>query len=258
MKKRSDDGSEAGRGTSTPGRSDPSLETPVDVPSRLLGPWNLVWATFFFFLWILPIIHVNLTTAGVRFEDLTFGLVKRDSDLSLFLNNQYRISCLFHQRVPLWRNLYFEVRLRGEEEWREFPERQFAPMHCFGYRTRVRRMFVETNQVLAKASHRKRGNTCRYCRPMKARREELARFVKERFDAQHRGEAPVAAVRIVRVSYPVGRTGHPLSEGMARPTGHWSRPPLAETPPEARSVVFTSDLSGRATGGGKTLKKRDG
>jgi len=93
---------------------------------------------------------------------------------------------------------------------------------------------------------------------MKARREALSRFVKKRFDVQHPGEAPVAAVRIVRVSYPVGRAGHQLSEEMARPAGHWPRPPLAETPPEARSVVFTIDLSGRATGDGTKLKKRGG
>ena len=221
-------------------------EPVADVPPRIVSLFDFLKAGLWFLFWLLPISYVNTTSSKVPFHELTkfkflgedVALIEKYGPFTQYLNNQYRVSCLFTNSVKVWKNFYAQVQLEGQEAWLSFSEEEFAPMHCFGYRTRMKRMYNETSQLLRQKSHQRAKNKCAYCRQLTLRRDEMATFVARRYEEVNPGRGPVARVRFVEVVYSVG------SEEIAKPKGHWRVPPLDEVPANRRRVRSTHEVAG--------------
>lgn len=156
----------------------------------------------FFVIWILPIGYVGLHRKGVPHA-------------GNYLNNMYRLSCLFTRRVPAWKNYYAELRLQGSQEWIGLPMTEFSEMKPFGYTTRL-------HFVLSASRRDKNGEEIR---------RHLVAFIKRRYEGKNPDAQPVVEVRLLRVRYITG------SDEMAKPTGRWTIPPLEQFPHSRRTVI---------------------
>lgn len=211
-----------------------------EIPPRILSPFDFLKAGAFVLFWLVPIMYVNLTNGRVDFEKITSfaasPLTNKDS-IPRYLNNQYRIACLFTNSVVQWKNLYVQVQLQGGEEWIAFHESEYAPMHCFGYRTRIKRLYNESKLLLDQPGHRKAKNRCPGCKDLTLRREHMATFIGRRYEEVHPESAPVRRVRFVEATYSVGQ------KEIAKPAGHWRVPPLDEVPVKQRRVRSTHEVA---------------
>lgn len=191
----------------------------IGIPARIAGPADFVFAYLFFCLWLLPIVYVGMTGRQIPLEAFTrMGFPSRASrESASYLNNMYRIACLFPDRVSNWSNFYYLVRLEGEERWTSVPEEDYGRLKPFGYRTRLKRM-------LDLARDNENGPRLR---------QDMAAFIKQRYERLHPGEPRVEAVRFVRVFYKVG------SPELASPIGRWVNPPFEIIPESQQQIVST-------------------
>ncbi|MGE0269264.1 MAG: hypothetical protein AB7S78_12505 [Candidatus Omnitrophota bacterium] len=186
---------------------------------KLAGPADYIFAYAFFCLWLLPIAYVGLSGRQIPLEAFTrAGFSKAASrNAANYLNNMYRIACLFPDRVKAWGNYYYLVRLQGQESWSSVPEEDYGRLKPFGYRTRLKRMLD-----LARENEN--------ALPL---RQAMAGFIKQRYEQLHPLESPVEEVRFVRVTYKVG------TPELAKPSGHWTVPPLETVPEDQQEIIST-------------------
>lgn len=189
------------------------------LPERLCSSRDGWFAYLFMVLWVLPILIVGLTNKTFPDRMLTgIGVPYNLSREALnFANSMYRVSCLFPKRVGSWGNYYYLVRLEGAKEWLSVPEEELSRLKPFGYRTRLKRMLDD-------ARNDKTG---------KLRRQAMAEFIRDRYETRHPGSPRVAAVRFMRAVYLTG------SDTIAKPAGHWQRPPYQTIPAEQLRLVST-------------------
>ena len=207
-----------------------------DIPPKILSTFDFLKAGVFVLFWILPIMYVNLTNSRVDFKKITGFLnspLENKSNFSLYMNNQYRVACLFTNSVAQWKNLYAQIQLQGADDWIAFDEAEYAPMHCFGYRTRIKRLYNESKLLLDQPGHRKAKNRCGSCKQMTRRREDMAAFIARRYEEVFPESPPVRRVRFVEAIYKVGQ------KEIAKPAGHWRVLPLDDVPEEQRRVRST-------------------
>jgi hypothetical protein len=91
---------------------------------------DAVWATIFLLGWLVPLAWVGVTNLSVPF-------------LPRYLDYQYRIGALFPKYTPVWEQLYLQVRLEGEADWIDLPERQYFPALPFGYISRLNFLLIK-------------------------------------------------------------------------------------------------------------------
>ena len=145
------------------------------------------------------------------------GLFKGNVPLTgQYLNNLYRVSCLFTHRTPSWSNYYVEFVTDDHKKWEGVRLDDFSEMKLFGHATRLQRVLIDSLRDPVGGS--------------KIRRR-LGLFIRRELEAQSPDRPPIKELRFIRVQYYVGEPG------MASPEGHWRVPDYSETSVEARSIV---------------------
>ncbi|MBZ0165160.1 MAG: hypothetical protein K8I00_00035 [Candidatus Omnitrophica bacterium] len=189
------------------------------LPQRLCSSRDGWFAYLFMVFWLVPILIVGLINKPFPYRMFTgIGVPYRISrEVLNFANNMYRISCLFPKRVGSWGNYYYLVLLEGEKEWVSVPEEELSRLKPFGYRTRLKRMLDDA----------------RSDQTGKLRRQAMAEFIRDRYETLHPDTPRVAAVRFMRAVYLTG------SDTIAKPAGHWQRPPFHTIPTEQLRLVST-------------------
>lgn len=154
--------------------------------------------------WLAPIAWVGLTREPVPFT-------------GRWLNNNYRVSCLFPEAVAGWTSYYLQARLEDSLEWRPLRETDYTQMEPFGHRTRLDRM-------LGQSVDEPHGML---------QRQRIAEFVKTRYERLHPSGPRVDAVRFVYVRFPVG-------DSLLLAPGPWRKPSLDSLPDRYRPRVFST------------------
>lgn len=200
----------------------PQPNTP-DLPKRICTGRDGWLAYLFMVLWLAPIVIVAVTNKGFPYKILTgIGVPYSVSrEVLNFANNMYRVSCLFPDRLSRWGNYYYLVRRAGEREWISVPEEDLARLKPFGYRSRLKRMLDGIGNDDA----------------AKARRQAMAEFIKQRYEARYPNEPRVVAVRLVRAVYLTG------SDEIAKPEGRWQRPPFVEVEKDRLELISTHNFT---------------
>ena len=139
-----------------------------------------------------------------------------------YLNEVYRVSCLFTRRVGGWSDYYYEVRLAGESQWRQVPESDYSWFEPFSRRTRFHRMLGYTGAA----------------RHGFLQRQQMAEFIRDRYALLHPDDPPVEAVRFWHAMYP---TGHEL----AREQGAWRYKPWEEVDSGRLRIFSTHTFDGQ-------------
>ncbi len=193
-------------------------------PLRQLSRTNAVLAALFFCLWLFPVFYVGFFKKSFPY----YGVVRRFGiqpdaafEASKYMNNLYRIACLFIYRENDWSNYYFQVQLKGGEHWIEVDESILSIMNSTGYDTRLPRIL---RFVAAPDSGL-------------ALQKSLAEFVQDRYGKVNPEAPEVVSVRAVRVRYDSG------SEELAMPEGHWTKPPLETITDREHQIVFSHSLN---------------
>lgn len=173
----------------------------------LAKPRDITLATAFFFVWLVPITYTGLTKSVVPHANI-------------YMNHMYRVACLFTTRVRSWTHYYIQVKLEDQEDWTSVPTSDYAKLEPFGHRTRFDPMFGY--------SYKSSAGTLR--------RLKMAEFIKKRYEALYPEDADIASVRFMRVTI---RSGDPR---IAKPKGHWVKPPLESFPEKEHIFVFSHDF----------------
>jgi hypothetical protein len=136
--------------------------------------------------------------------------------MPLPVRDLHNVACLFTHRVSYWYQHYIGVRHVGSEEWHDVPMEELSRHNPFGFRSRID-WYLEGDPRT----------------PLeKARYSHLAEWVKNRYQRLHPEQGKVAAVRIYRAHFYVG------TEALARPQGHWVKPPPETVDPKHVRVVY--------------------
>jgi len=191
---------DAGQEPSAPLPPDPAAQRPLVM---MAGRRNFILAAIYVTLWLFPVANAGFTCEAIR------GLPR-------YLNDIWRVSCLFTDRVPSWGTYYFQVRLSGQETWIDVPTSDLSTMKPFGHRSRL-------DFMLSEATSRTNGDVIRF---------EMAEFVKKRYELLHPSEPDVAAVRFLQARWAVGE---PM---LAQPKQHWIVPPLDQVEEWRRRVGY--------------------
>ena len=195
-----------------------------DPPQALSSSRDRTFAALFVALWLVPILYVGLFQKSVPFEKM-LGTIRAPeyftTEISNFLNNNYRIACLFPDRVKSWSNYYFQVSLdHTGENWISLEEDAYSRMKPFGFRTRLKRMIGWTiNSDNGPALQR-----------------SMAEYVKARYEELNPKKPEVRSVRVIRIVYKSGE------EEIAKPAGHWAIPPLDSIKHKKHWVTFTEEF----------------
>ena len=156
----------------------------------------------FCIVWLLPILYNGLFNRGIPHA-------------GKWLNNLYRVACLFPRRTPTWSNYYVELSIDGEEKPVAAHLSEFSEMNPFGYTPRLHRMIVKSRDTATEAELM----------------GEMAAYIKQEFANRNPFRPAVTEVRFIRVAYQSG------SPELAHPDGRWEIPPLEETPAKSRYVL---------------------
>ncbi|MCA9400884.1 MAG: hypothetical protein KC713_04610 [Candidatus Omnitrophica bacterium] len=196
-----------------------TLPDDIRVPRR-----HYFFAWLFFTFWLVPILLVGLMNRGIPFYKLTrIGVPQHlAKQTSNYMNNLYRVACLFPNRMEAWGEYYFQIQLNHSGVWIEVPETHFAQMKPFGFRTRFKRMFSGIN-------HEPNKNV---------RLDALSDYIKRRYEEQFPRHGTVTGVRILSAVLP---TGQPE---MCRPQGHWEKPELEMLSIKQVHVLHSKSYSG--------------
>lgn len=162
--------------------------------------WHRFLSLLFAILWLVPLAWVGFTSRPVP-------------PLGRYLNNQYRVSCLFTRRVPSWSNYYFQVQTGTREQWQTMDIEEVSELRLLGYAYRIHRI-VSSARGAAEAPVLR----------------NLADFIARRFASLHPEAEPVTRVRILRATYP---TGDPE---LVQSGDRWRIPPIESVPEERLSV----------------------
>lgn len=195
-----------------------NVKTPSGGQPPLARPFDVFWAVLFLAFWLLPIFYVGFFKRSFPLQKLeVLGLPSHAAEqVHKFANNNYRIACLFTDRVEGWGHYYFQARLVGQRQWINLDDSDYALLKPFGYRTRLHRMLSQTSITPA-------GDP---------RRQSIAEFVKQRFETLYPEEGKIEAVRVLRAGF---KSGDPA---IALPAGHWAKPPLFIIPSHHYKLMF--------------------
>jgi len=181
-----------------------------ELPARIATPRGYILSILFVIMWLVPMSYVDLVKTRVNLSLLShIGISSQYTQkVETYINNLYRVACLFPQSVTFWRNYYYQVKLEGENEWITLDLKKYTGLSPFGYRPRIK--------VLTNFSFRSSGNW--QANAGRRRRQDMAKFFKRKFEDMNPELVPVAAMRFIGVDYPVGGP-------IAKPEGHWKVPP---------------------------------
>jgi len=171
--------------------------------------WDYVCSIFFVGIWLLPILYVGLSHGAVK-------------GAGLYLNNQYRVACLFTRSVRHWGDFYYLIHLKGDENWIVAPADMFSKMEPFGHRTRLHRLLTES----MKQSHGM------------LQRQRMASYIRRRYMQMAPGSKRINAVTFVK-SYRF--TGDEL----AQEKGHWLKRNYSQVPRNHKKVISVHFFDGR-------------
>jgi|GEM_PF-2272824 len=177
-------------------------------PKRLIRPFGLTAFGFFLFLWFMPVSFVG-------------GVKKSVPGYPPFIQNLYRISCLFTHSSSNWKTAHYQVRFEGSDKWVEGFEPGFFDQSIFGYRTRF-------NRILGQSINRG-------CKGQ-ARQRKMAEYISERWAEMYPGDPKVVGVRYLRVP-------HRVAESHCMANERWRKLPLATYPQDNWRIEATHDLT---------------
>jgi len=170
-------------------------------PKSFLSLTNIALAIIFLLLWIAPIIFIGLTLKPILF-------------LPPYFSYQSNISCLFESEALGWSNTYFQIQLKGQQQWLNVPEEDYTQLEPFGYRTRLGFILsINYNSDF---------------KDLESRRDQLAVFIKRRYEEINPTDI-VGAVRFLRIEYPLG-------DNIPFPNNHWLRPSLETIPSDQYKI----------------------
>jgi hypothetical protein len=142
-------------------------------------------------LWLLPILWTGITNRNVPLT-------------TTWMQQQYRVACLFVDSVKAWSTYFVQVQHQGSTAWIELDLRGVFDMTVFGFRSRLHAILEET-----------------YLQPRgELRLDAIAEFIRRRYEQQHLLGPRLAALRFVNVSWTVRE--------LARETGAFSKGTLAD------------------------------
>jgi hypothetical protein len=170
-----------------------------------IRPRDILGCLFFIFAWLFPLSYASLSLQKLPF-------------FPSFLRYVHSIGNLFTHSVPIWPMIYIQIQSHGNSQWQTIPEGEYFQLQPFGHRTRLFEiLFAESDRIDPE------GN--------KARREELADWIADRYRERNPGQPPPAAVRFVIGLYRISLD--------TPPQGFWRQAPL-ETLPENQKVIFST------------------
>lgn len=172
----------------------PSEESPI-------GRKDLAMGIFFLVFLLVPLLFVNLTHKKLKFLP---------PSLSFF----YSTSRLFTNANYIWPMPYIQVRMEGDDRWMTLPQEDYFKMETFGYRTRLfEALYLALNDA----------------QKSNAVREEMALWIRRRYQMLHPGQPVPVALRFV--------AGLQRARPDAVPRGHWEKPPFAKFAKEDTYVI---------------------
>lgn len=151
---------------------------------------------FLIIIWFIPISYVGVFNKRINF-------------LGNYLNNQYRISCLFPKRPNSFFNLYYQIQFIGSNEWISLDEKDFDFLDNFAHKSRIKPMYQSSFNEDKIGSPRG-----------KRRRDEIAIFLKKEYEKLYPESKEIYAIRFVTVSFFVG------DKEIAHPQKGWEIKPL--------------------------------
>jgi hypothetical protein len=160
--------------------------------SRLASWYDGLASTALVVLWLLPIFWT--------------GATHRNAPLAgRWLQQQYRVACLFLESVEAWGTYFVQVQHEGSNAWVELDLRGIFDMTVFGFRSRLHAILDET-----------------YLQPKgELRMEALAEFIRRRYDEQHPLGPGLAALRFVNVARTVRELGREAGAYSAGTLADW-------------------------------------
>lgn len=147
-------------------------------PRRLASWYDWLASTGLVVVWLVPVFLV-----GVRNQNVPFA--------NNWMQQQYRVACLFLESIPTWDTYFVQVQPVGSNAWVELDRRGIFDMTVFGPRSRLHAILDETYQE-------PKGGL---------RMEAIAEFFRTRYDEQYPQGPKLAALRFVSVARPVSELG---------------------------------------------------
>ncbi|OGX27319.1 MAG: hypothetical protein A3D10_05140 [Omnitrophica WOR_2 bacterium RIFCSPHIGHO2_02_FULL_48_11] len=156
---------------------------------------------------------------------LYIGLTKKE--ISFFprpLCYLQRVAFLFTNGIQQWPVYYFQALPENSEDWITLREEEYFQLQPFGYRTRIYQMFLPF-------VHYAMGYESQWQKTSLERNEELAAWLKQRYEAIHPQSLRLKAIQFVVVYYDI-------NENFSL-EGHWRPPPLEFFAPEKIKILST-------------------
>ena len=172
----------------------------IDASGQLKSPtpgptlYDKVMLLAFCVLWLVPILLVG----GFK--------VNTSKYLGSYLGNLHRVACLFTRSVKYWRTYHVEVQTTDQPNWQELPETGYFDMHVFGYRSRLHRILGQ--------SYKRYGGDKRI--------NELAEFIRHRYDELNDSQSRITAIRFVRCVYGI--------QQLSKEKGSFKKPLVNDVP----------------------------
>lgn len=159
--------------------------------SRLVSWYDGLASTALVVVWLLPVLWTGATHRDVPLA-------------SRWMQQQYRVACLFLESLEAWGSYFVQVQHEGSSAWVELNLRGIFDMTVFGFRSRLHAILDET-----------------YEQPKgELRMAAIAEFIRRRYDEIHPLGPKLAALRFVYVTRTVPELG--------RETGAYSAGTLAD------------------------------
>lgn len=169
--------------------------------------------SFFLIFWIVPLLYVNLSKQEIAFFPRTLTYFQR-------------VGLLFTDGIERWPNYYIQALPENSQDWITLPENDYFRLQPFGYRTRLNQMLLPFVQYAYGYQH---WHTTRM-----ERNEEVAVWIKNRYEKLYPYQPRLKAVRIVLAWYDMNEST-PVY-------GHWRQPPLESFPKDKVSVLSTHNF----------------
>jgi hypothetical protein len=147
--------------------------------SRRLATWyDWLGSTALVVVWLLPVLWTGGTGRNAPFA-------------SAWMQQQYRVACLFLESLRTWHTYHVQVQYEGLDAWIELDMRGIFDMTVFGFRSRLHAILDETYQE-SKGS---------------LRMDAIAEFIRTRYQERHPLEPKLAGLRFVYVERTIKELG---------------------------------------------------
>ncbi|MFO0556075.1 MAG: hypothetical protein U0271_47300 [Polyangiaceae bacterium] len=159
--------------------------------------------------WLLPIAWVGGTNRDVPL-------------VGHYLNNQYRVGCLFTKAPAYWDSFHVLYKTSEDGEWIEhLDDAELSTMHPFGHASRF-------DMLVGRSTITSRGLL---------QRQQLAEFVRDRIGALHPDVPPIVAIRFVQA--------YDFTNSYDFPKGAWEKKRLDAYPLSRQADLSTHFFDGR-------------